>query len=77
MAWRWRDLSVGLYVPLLEFNPYGLIKQFEEDSASATRHLRTFTYLSYYFLYPLGVIIAILGQFAGVKVPGEGGFGAE
>jgi hypothetical protein len=20
MAWRWRDLSVGLYVPLLEFN---------------------------------------------------------
>jgi hypothetical protein len=21
MAWRWRDLSVGLYVPLLEFNP--------------------------------------------------------
>jgi len=20
MAWHWRDLSVGLYVPLLEFN---------------------------------------------------------
>ena len=20
MAWRWRNLSVGLYVPLLEFN---------------------------------------------------------
>jgi hypothetical protein len=24
MAWRWRDLSVGLYVPLLEFNLTGL-----------------------------------------------------
>jgi hypothetical protein len=22
MAWRWRDLSVGLYVPFLEFNRY-------------------------------------------------------
>jgi hypothetical protein len=37
--------------------------------ASAKRHLRTFTYISY-ALYPLGIVIGILGQLAGVKAPG-------
>jgi hypothetical protein len=26
MTWRWRDFSVGLYVPLLEFNQDGFDK---------------------------------------------------
>ena len=42
---------------------------FQAEYLSATRHLRTFTYLSY-VLYPLGIIIGILGQLAGVKPPG-------
>ena len=36
MAWRWRDLSVGLYVPLLEYNQLavGSIHRIERDSCA-------------------------------------------
>jgi hypothetical protein len=47
-----------------------IIARFDAEVASANRHLRTFSYLSYYVLYPLGIIIGILGQLAGVRSPG-------
>lgn len=44
---------------------------FEREAASSDRHLRTIGYLSVYLLYPLGVLIGILGQVAGIKTAGE------
>jgi len=40
---------------------------FEFETARADRNLRTFTHLSFYVLFPLGILISILGQLAGVK----------
>jgi hypothetical protein len=39
-----------------------LVRYLQRAVSSADRHLRTFTYLSFYVLYPLGVLIGILGQ---------------
>jgi len=51
------------------FRMHRLISLFDNQAASAKRHLRTFTYISY-ALYPLGIVIGLLGQLAGVKPPG-------
>jgi hypothetical protein len=45
-------------------------KTFESEARSADRQLRTFSYLSWFVLYPLGILIGILGQLAGVRLPG-------
>jgi hypothetical protein len=47
-----------------------VLRLFGAESASATRRLRTFTYWTWCVLYPVGLLIGILGQLAGVKVPG-------
>jgi hypothetical protein len=46
-----------------------LLKGFEEETAHIAHHLRTWTYLSW-VLYPVGVLITLLGGLAGVKIPG-------
>jgi hypothetical protein len=52
------------------FTIQDVLEPFKSECSSAARHLRTFTYLSY-LLYPLGILIGIIGQFAGVKPPGR------
>jgi hypothetical protein len=44
-----------------------LLDIFERETASTARRLRTFSYLSYYILYPAGLLIGVLGQFVGAK----------
>jgi hypothetical protein len=39
---------------------------FDKEYSSANRHLKIFTYISY-VLYPLGILIGILFQAAGLK----------
>ena len=46
-----------------------LVSVFESETASAARHVRTITYWTY-VLYPLGILIGVLGQLAGVKPAG-------
>jgi hypothetical protein len=46
-----------------------ITKDFEDETAHATRLLKRFTILSY-ILYPLGVLIGALGQLAGAKASG-------
>lgn len=48
-----------------------LSEVFEKELVSLSRHFRTLRYVSYYLLYPLGVLIGIFGQLAGVKAPGQ------
>jgi len=47
-----------------------LVRCLQRAVSSANRHLRTFTYLSFYVLYPFGILIGIVGQVAGVKSAG-------
>ena len=46
-----------------------LDKSFEEETIHMTHHLRTWTYLSW-ALYPVGVLITLLGGLTGIKIPG-------
>ena len=43
-----------------------LLTKVSREAHKETRRLNTFTYVSY-FLYPVGVLIGVLGQLAGVK----------
>jgi hypothetical protein len=62
MAWRWRDLSVGLYAPLLEFNQKGLGPEHADVATSLEN------YASCYEIWPLALFGAqtqVLREFPG------------
>lgn len=48
---------------------FKLKKDLEEETEDTTHHLRTWTYFSW-ALYPVGVLITLLGGLTGVKIPG-------